>query len=144
MKCRYNHCKLGGDVEKDVAVKRGSMYYHNECYKKLIYKEEIRDILKARKMIQRDINIALKKAIDDDTYNVEYVRYVALNRQKEITDPYKLLYQLKIDRNYEEYLKKNGLKEQLKVNQFVKTYKLDNNEIKFNINTSSNKRLNIY
>lgn len=144
MKCRYTHCKLGGEVEKENAIKDGSMYYHKECYKKQTVKAEIRNILQSRKMIQRDINIALKKAIDDEEYNVEYVKFVATNRVKEITDPYKLLYQLKIDKNYEEYVKTNNVKQQLKVNQFIKTQEIDNKGFEFNIEMEKNKRLSIY
>lgn len=144
MKCRYSHCKLGGEVEKEDAIKEGSMYYHKECYKKKEVKSEIRDIFQARGMVQRDINISLKRAIDDEEYNLEYIKYVVINRQKEIIDPYKLLYQLKIDKNYEEYVKKNSLKQQLKINQFIKTQNIDNVGFDFNITPSKNSRLNIY
>lgn len=32
MKCRWSHCKHGGEVNKSEAVKEGSSYYHPECY----------------------------------------------------------------------------------------------------------------
>ena len=32
MKCRWKHCKYGGEVDKDKAVKVGIAYYHPECY----------------------------------------------------------------------------------------------------------------
>ena len=32
MKCRWKHCKYGGEVDKDKAVKVGIAYFHPECY----------------------------------------------------------------------------------------------------------------
>lgn len=144
MKCRYGNCKLGGEVDKEDAIKDGSMYYHKQCHKKQMAKSEIRNILQSRKMVQRDINIALKRAIDDEEYDLDFIRFVVANRQKEISDPYKLLYQLKIDKNYEEYVRINSLKQQLKVNQFIKTQEFDSKNFEFNIDLNKNKRLNIY
>lgn len=32
MKCRWKHCKFGGEVDKDKAVQIGLSYFHPECY----------------------------------------------------------------------------------------------------------------
>lgn len=120
------------------------MYYHRECYDKQSMKRKIRDILISRKMVQRDINIMLKRAIDDEEYNLDYIYYVVINKQDEIRDPYKVLYQLKIDTNYKEYEKIYKTKQQLKINQYIKTQEIDNNGFSFDINTSKAKRFKIY
>lgn len=144
MKCRYKYCKLGGEVEKEVAVKNGNMYYHKECYKKHTEKRRMREELVSRGMLQRDVNIALKKAIDEQDYDVDYIWFIINNRARKITDPYKILYQLKIDKNYEEFRSIEELKQRYMVNQHIKSSEIEDDSIKFDIDLNRNKRYEIY
>jgi len=43
-KCGYKQCKLGGEVKKDIAVKKGNRYYHSECLQEIYNKEQIREL----------------------------------------------------------------------------------------------------
>jgi hypothetical protein len=43
-KCGYNQCKLGKEVTKDIAIKHGVKYYHKECLKEALNKNEIRKL----------------------------------------------------------------------------------------------------
>jgi hypothetical protein len=101
MKCGYNHCKLGGNVEKDVAIKYNKRYYHKQCYNKKIKKREIYDILRNNGFVAKSINLALKQIIDDDGTDVDLllftVNYVIDNR-KELNNPFGLKYYIQ---NYE-------------------------------------------
>ena len=44
MKCKYSKCKCGGEVDKDIAVKVGKAYYHQECIKEKNNKIQIKEI----------------------------------------------------------------------------------------------------
>jgi hypothetical protein len=44
LKCGYNHCLFDGEVDKEMAIKIGSRYYHKDCAKQKQDKEEIRKI----------------------------------------------------------------------------------------------------
>ncbi len=144
MKCRYNHCKLGGEVEKDIAIKEGNRYFHKECYEKYKTKQMINVLFRDKGMYLKDINIALKRAVDDIGYNIRYVYYVATEKNRLISDPYKLLYQLKIEDNYKEYLNKYKTKEQIKINYAIKNSDIKDSPMDFTIKPSKNKRLQIY
>lgn len=141
MKCRYNKCKLGGEVEKKDAVKNGSMYYHKECYDKKLAKEELRELM--GKFPQRDINISLAKAIDESPYQLGYIEYVVKNKFTKFQNAYGLLYQLKVDTNYEEYKKQEGSKVAFEINQAIKNMDIDGDTLKFEYKPSG-KGLNIY
>lgn len=142
MKCRYNKCKLGGEVARENAVVDGRMYYHEECYKKKIAKERIRELLKEFPV--KDVNIALSKAIDANNYPVEFVEYVATNKRSKLKSAYNLLYQLKIEDNYKEYIRTERGKLAFKINQEVQNMDLEVDQLKFNYKPSKIKGLDIY
>lgn len=142
MKCRYNKCKLGGDVSKEDAVKEGTMYYHKECYEKKKAKDELRVLM--GKFPQRDINISLSKAIDESPFQVGFVEYVVKNKLSEFQNAYGLLYQMKIEKNYEDYVKREGQRVAFEINHAIKEMDIDTDILKFKYEPSPNKRLNIY
>jgi len=141
MKCRYNKCKLGGEVEKKDAVKVGSMYYHQECYDKKMAKEELRELM--GKFPQRDINISLAKAIDESPYQLGFVEYVVKNKFTKFQNAYGLLYQLKIETNYDEYAKQEGSKVSFRINQAIKDMDLNSDTLNFEHKPKKD-RFNIY
>jgi len=117
MKCGYNHCKLGGNVEKDVAIKFKKRYYHEECYNKKIKKNQIYELLKDKGFVVKTINMALKQIVDDDGTDVDFLlfttKYVFDNREK-LSNPFGLKYYLqnyKIRDKYEYMKKIKALKE---------------------------------
>ena len=142
MKCRYNKCKLGGEVSKEEAIKDGSMYYHRECYNKKKLKDELRVLMSG--FPQRDVNISLAKAIDESPYQIGFVEYVVKNKLSEFQNAYGLLYQMKIERNYEDYVKREGQKVAFEINHAIKDMNINVDTLKFEYEPTPNKRLNIY
>ena len=142
MKCRYNKCKLGGEVSKEEAIKDGSMYYHRECYNKKKLKDELRVLMGG--FPQRDVNISLAKAIDESPYQIGFVEYVVKNKLSEFQNAYGLLYQMKIERNYEDYVKREGQKFAFEINHAIKDMNINVDTFKFEYEPTTNKRLNIY
>lgn len=107
MKCGYGkHCKFDGDVEKSIAIKSNSRYWHKECLyerdmKNRIIKEyyEIYEnkepIVAARK--------ALNKYINEDKYDVGYIYYCLKYRSKKLNSLFGLSYQLADNKNIQDY-----------------------------------------
>ena len=67
MKCAYKHCKHGGEVEKDQAVKVGNRYYHADCLKE---KETVKSIIDLyHEMVDpKPIENYLRKTVNDLIY----------------------------------------------------------------------------
>lgn len=143
MKCRYPYCKLGKEVEKDVAIRNGNMYYHSECFEKYIGKQKVIEKLKLKGSV-RDANITLKKAVDEIGYSIGYVEYVTNNKLSEIKTPYNLLYHLKIEQNYNEYIEQELYREKAKINYEIKNMDIKDDNIVFNYEKKSSKRYKIY
>ena len=78
MKCRWTHCKHGGEVDKDDAVKVGSAYYHKDCYAE---KEAIQNIINLyhEKVDPRPIESYLRGTVNSliykDKYSAEFLLY---------------------------------------------------------------------
>lgn len=142
MKCRYNRCKLGGEVAREDAVVDGRMYYHKECYEKKVAKERIRGVL--NKFPVRDVNISLSKAIDDNNYPVGFVEYIANNKLLKFQNAYGLLYQLKIEDNYKEYAQLERGKLLSEINEAVRGMDIELDTLKFEYKPNKNRRLDIY
>ena len=147
MKCRYSQCKLGGEVDKEIAIKDGSAYYHKECYEKRKFKQDIQKYyLDNRKVFpKRDWNIALAKLIDGQQLDVGFVDYVARKAIKDIDSPYKIMYYCKFDKYKDEYNKK--VKEELGRQQAkeMKNVKVEQEDFSFNyVDNKPIKRYNIY
>ena len=118
------------------------MYFHEDCYNKYKTKEELRLMLD--KFPVREVNISISKAIDENDYNLGYIKFVAKNKLSEFKNAYGLLYQLKIEQNYKEYQKLEGLKLKVAVNQAVKEMDLKESTVEFDYKPGKNQRLNIY
>ena len=142
MKCRYNKCKLGGEVARESAVVDGRMYYHEECYEKKTAKEKIREAM--NKFPVRDVNISLSKAIDDNNYPVGFVEYVANNKLSKFQNAYGLLYQLKIEDNYKEYAQVERGRLLSDINRAVRDMEIELNTLEFEYKPNKSKRLDIY
>ena len=126
MKCRYSHCKLGGEVDKEIAIKDGSQYFHKECYDKRENKRASAKILiNDFGFMSKQVNMVLKKIIDDNNAPSEYVLWMAnkiKNEKMVINNPFGLNYYLKEGRNWKEFSKlkakeeyKNLMKEDFKI-----------------------------
>lgn len=96
MKCRYKYCKYGGEVEKSVAVKEGSSYFHEQCYKEKNIKLEIETFWNDNMPNAQPILIkkAINQLVHDKNYEADYVLYVIRyikNHQRKINTPFGLL-----------------------------------------------------
>ena len=127
MKCKYTHFKSGGEVDKEVAIKIGGSYYHKECYEKVEIKRSVSESLIGMGFIVKQVNMVVKKHIDDESIPPKYILWM-INKIKaeELTlnNPYGLGYYLKEGRNWKEFSKKNAIEECNKLkkeNIFVET-----------------------
>ena len=114
MKCFYNNCKLGGNVEKDIAIKYSSKYYHKECLDKKLNKEKAMQLLKQKGFVEKSINMALMTFVDKNGVDSEFVYFTVkyvVERKKVLNNPFGISYYLQ---NFEI----------IKAYQKYKTYKL--------------------
>lgn len=139
MKCGYKQCKLGNEVDKDIAVKKGNRYYHKECLQEINNKEEIRKLFLEKVNPQEvitSLNGVIKKLVNDKGISSEFLlfalRYVIKNKVQLNHAP-GLFYIVNNEKIKQAYQKE-------KVNQMTKDIKnsvidnYDKNEIKFNVN----------
>lgn len=109
MKCFYSQCKLGGNVEKDVAIKYNSKYYHQECYNKKINKEKAMQLLKEKGFVAKSISMALSSFVDKKNIDSEFVYFTVkyvIENNKQINNPFGISYWLQnfdIIKEYEKY-----------------------------------------
>ena len=81
MKCRWKHCKYGGEVSKDEAVQVGIAYFHPQCYAE---KEAIQKIIDVyhKRVDAHPIEGFLRKTVNDlvlkEDVNAEFLLF-ALN-----------------------------------------------------------------
>lgn len=64
MKCRWKHCKYGGEVDKDEAVKVGIAYYHPQCYAEKEAIQKIIDVWHER-VDPNPMEAILRKSVND-------------------------------------------------------------------------------
>ena len=81
MKCRWKHCKYGGEVDKDKAVKVGIAYFHPECYAERESIQKIIDVWHER-IDAYPMESMLRKMVNDlvlkQNVNAEFLLF-ALN-----------------------------------------------------------------
>lgn len=140
-KCAYKQCKLGGKVNKSIAVKKGNRYYHRECLNELHNKEQIRKLFlehinstEVISLLNRTINniIDVKKVPSD--FLLFALQYVIKNKLplNHATGLYYIINNKKIKK---EYMKQKARE----INSKIKTTNVSaNNEVKFTINIQTN------
>ncbi len=110
MKCMYTQCKLGGEVDKDIAVKSGRYYYHKECFKEKEQKKEIEkmyyDKFQNNEPIQA-VRRAINKYVNKDNYEPEYILFV-LNENIKLNSMFGLIYYLRNDNFSNKYNKEKA------------------------------------
>ena len=78
MKCRWSHCRHGGEVDRDLAVKEGAAYYHPDCYAEKKAIQGIIDLYHER-VDAAPIENYLRKTINDlifkDGNTAEYLLF---------------------------------------------------------------------
>ena len=78
MKCRWSHCRHGGEVDKEDAVHVGNAYYHKDCYAE---KEAIQKIIDLyhEKVDQRPLESYLRSTVNSiifkEKYSAEYLMF---------------------------------------------------------------------
>ncbi len=77
-KCRWSHCKHGGEVRLDDAVKDGSSYYHKDCYEEKQNIQKIMDLYVER-VDPNPIFSLLRKTVNDlvfkDGFGADYTLF---------------------------------------------------------------------
>lgn len=109
MKCRYKNCKLGGEVEKDVAIKVGSAYYHQECRKEIEHKQEIERLYYEKFKLKENFT-QVKGAISHyaDEFDTSYILFI-LNKDIKLNSIYGVSYYLKDTRLLQEFNKAKAM-----------------------------------
>ena len=121
MKCFYSQCKLGGNVEKDVAIKYNSKYYHKECYDKKINKEKAMQLLKQKGFVAKSISMALSSFVDKKNVDSEFVYFTVkyvIENNKQLNNPFGISYWLQnfdIIKEYEKYKNYKFIEERKKM-----------------------------
>ena len=65
MKCRWKHCRYGGEVDREDAVRVGELsYYHKECYEEMKSIQAIVDLYHER-VDAHPVENWLRKAVND-------------------------------------------------------------------------------
>lgn len=133
MKCKYNHCKLGGEVNKDIATKVNKNYYHKECYRDKRLRKRIHYLLKNRYKVP-DKHTMLLKRINDycEQFELKYILFV-LSRKLNLKYVNGLKYFLENDTYKKAYNKVLSAKE-LRKKVIIKTIDYPIFEIKFKQN----------
>lgn len=107
MKCRYNHCQLGGEVSREEAVKVGKCYYHQECYEEKELKAKIvqnyYDQFQTKEPIQA-VRKAINKYIHEDDFAPHFILFV-LNEDIKLNSMFGLIYYLNYPIFHEKYNK---------------------------------------
>lgn len=135
MKCGYGEmCKFGGEVEKSVAIKIGSRYWHKRCVKEKELKSRIVEEFYA-KFKSKEPNIsarkAVKKYIHELDYEAEYVLYCLLYKAKNLNSLHGLIYSLNDNKNMKDYKKLKAKATDIEFNQPINDY-YDEEVVKIN------------
>ena len=145
LKCRYKQCKHGGEVDKEVAVKDGSAYYHEDCLKEKNNKKKIKDIyykFYQSKEPVTQVNTGISKLVEKN--DSEYVLYALcqwIRQMKPLKSIYGLSYVV-ADKDIESSYKK--LKALEKVKEFNREIEIIESEpIQYHINKTPNLWTNI-
>ena len=121
IKCGYNdYCKFGGDVEKEIAVKIGSRYWHKECAREKDFKKRIIDEFYSKfnsNEPSTSAKKAVKKYVHELDYPADYVLYCLLYKAKNLNSLHGLQYSLNDNRNFKDYKKLKAKATKLEFNQ---------------------------
>ena len=130
MKCKYTQCKLGGEVEKNEAIKVGSSYYHKECNDERLFKQQIEkkyyEKFQTKEPIIR-VRDAINKYIHKDIYKPEYILFV-LDEDIKLNSMFGLIYYLSNNKFLEKYNRQQAKLIKFEIN---KVEKEESNDIKY-------------
>ena len=108
MKCAYSNCDLGGNVDKDVAIKENGKYYHEQCSEKKHIKKEIEQYyfehINPNDPI-KNVRVGLSNYIDKKKYDPKYVLWCVKNKSQKVNNMFGLAYVLAYKQNEIEYNK---------------------------------------
>lgn len=143
MKCAYKQCKLGNEVSKDEADKKGNRYYHKECLQEIKNKEEIRKLFLEKineKEVITSLNGVIKNLIENKGVSSEFLLYAlkyVIKNKTPLNHAPGLCYIVNNEKIKEAYNrdKLNKMAKEIKNND---DYEHNKNEIKFNINIENN------
>ena len=125
MKCAWSHCRHGGEVNKEDAVKKGTRYFHPDCLRE---KDAINEIIKVyhERVDDKPIENFLRKTINDlvfkDENSAEFLLFAlnyCLDNGWSLHSPNGLRYVAKDVVSKKEWNKNHDPKPIKAVNQFV-------------------------
>lgn len=118
MKCGYNKCKFGGNVDKKDAIKDGTRYFHKECLHEKKIKHEIesyyRNNFNTNEPLQ-NVRSAISSFVHKNMYDADYVLWCLKNKAKKLNSIFGLSYSLSYIANYEEFVKEKINKIEIKL-----------------------------
>ena len=147
LKCRYNFCKNGNEVEKENSIKVGNSYYCKECYEEKSTKKMIEDYYLSN-MPSCTIQIlrrVIKQLVNEKNISARYVLFVLKfikNNNKPINNPFGLLNYCNDNRLYLEWLKKESNKEYKNIKNDIEN-NIEKTEVKFTYKPNVNRWLKI-
>lgn len=103
MKCRYKHCKLGGKVDREDAIKIGNAYYHKECRREIEHKKEIERLYYEKFKLKESfakVRGAINKYVSE--YPTDYILHI-LNQDIKLNSVYGISYYLRDSRFQKRY-----------------------------------------
>ena len=125
LKCGYTNCKLGGQVEKEVAVKVGARYFHEQCDHERQIKSEIetyyRENYNANEPMQ-NIRTAISNYLYKSNYDAEYVLWCLKFKNPKLNSLYGLSYTLSYKQNELDFKKWKASKVDIKFEAYEDDY----------------------
>ena len=121
MKCGYSKCKLGGEVDKEVAIKVGKRWWHEECIKERDLKSEIEKTYYEKfESKEPIINVrnAISKYIDKDMHDPNYVLWCLKNKATKLNSLFGLSYILGYKQNEIDFKKEQARKINLEFGKY--------------------------
>lgn len=144
MKCGYQHCKYGGEVDKDDAIKISSRYWHKECNDERNIKGriliEFYKKFSNSKEPEQSAKGAISKYIHKLGYDAEYVLFCLLIKAKNLNSMHGLIYTLNDSKNLKEYKEKKA--KHTNIEKYQHNSKANENVV--TINKKTNKKWGDY
>jgi hypothetical protein len=110
VKCGYGeHCKFDGNVDKSVAIKVSTRYWHRDCLAEKEMKTDIINAFYKKYPNSREKSMVANKALNlylyELNYEIEYVMFCLLNKTESLNSMYGLKFSLNNQQNYSEFKK---------------------------------------
>jgi hypothetical protein len=143
IKCRYKYCKNNNEVDKDVAIKEGSAYYCQDCYKEKVLKQQIEEYYSvnlpatAIQLLRKVINQLLYTNNYEAGYVLFIVKKIHINKLK-INNPFGLTSYCNEGRNIDEWKRLKTNEEYKNIKNEIVQYETED-KVNFTYNPNNKK-----